>query len=135
MNHLSLDSSALIALLRREDGADAVQALLDDPDNLSFMHAVNLCEVYYGFRRAMGESYAERMVQVVQSMSIGICEDMDTAFWQEAGRFKADLVRISLADCFCLALAKRVDGEVVTADHHELDAVARQGSCKIRFIR
>jgi len=59
---------------------------------------------------------------------------MDDDFWQEAGRIKADFRRISLADCFCAALAARIDGEVVTADK-EFRPLAEQGGYKINFIR
>lgn len=57
------------------------------------------------------------------------------AFWQDAGRLKAQLMRVSLADCYCLALARRTGGDVPTADHHEFDALVPRGICPIRFIR
>ena len=52
---------------------------------------------------------------------------MDEDFWQEAGRIKADYKRVSLADCFCVALSNRVSGEVVTSDHHEINRLLRPG--------
>jgi predicted nucleic acid-binding protein len=60
---------------------------------------------------------------------------MDPDFWQTAGTHKAALRRISLADCFCLSLAIRVGGEVVTADRREFEPVQQQEICPIRFIR
>lgn len=45
------------------------------------------------------------------------------------------LLRISIADCFCIALTQRLNGEVVTCDHHEFDAIVPLNLCPIQFIR
>ena len=62
-------------------------------------------------------------------------DDMDIEFWQDAGELKAIHKRVSLADCSAIALAKRLDAELVTSDHHELDALADLDVCKILFFR
>ena len=43
--------------------------------------------------------------------------------------------RVSLADCFAIALALLENGTVLTSDHHELDPIAQADLCPIRFIR
>jgi predicted nucleic acid-binding protein len=43
--------------------------------------------------------------------------------------------RISLADCFGIALARRVGGELVTSDHHEIDPILPLRLCPLQFIR
>src|SRR5262249_54863391 len=106
------DSSALLALLRDEAGADVVDSLLSDRANVCLAHAVNLCEVYYDIARALDEAQARAAIQRLLLAGIGVREDMDTAFWQEAGRIKAQYRRVSLADCFCITLARRVNAEV-----------------------
>jgi len=60
---------------------------------------------------------------------------MDFAFWQRAGRLKADVKRISLADCFGLALSAVLEAEFVTADRHELEPLAHAPGYRLRFIR
>jgi predicted nucleic acid-binding protein len=60
---------------------------------------------------------------------------MDPHLWKTAGGFKADLVRVSLADCFAMALTQRLNAELMTSDHREFDPVAAQGLCPLRFIR
>jgi hypothetical protein len=60
---------------------------------------------------------------------------MDLAFWQRAGRLKADVKRVSVADCFGLALSAVPEAEFVTADRHELEPLAYVPSYRIRFIR
>jgi len=130
-----LDANAIIATIRKEQGADIVITAIDDPSNSCFIHSVNLCEVFYGFRRDFGESKAQNIIQDILSTGIIPREDMDFNFWQQAGRYKADLRRISLADCFCLALANRLDGTVLTSDHHEFDIVASRNLAQVEFFR
>lgn len=134
MNYI-LDSSALIAFLNGEPGANIVKDLLDDPALACFAHAVNICEVYYGFFREKDQMTAEAVVSDLISIGLQIREDMDRAFWLTVGYHKVTLRRIALADCFCLALSQRIDGELVTADHHEFDQVAQQQLHPIMFIR
>jgi PIN domain nuclease of toxin-antitoxin system len=129
------DASALIALLSMEQGALIVRQTLRDNPGACYVHAVNLCEVYYHVARVRDTPTAGRTVQLLGSTGIVVREDMDAAFWQDAGRLKATYVRVSLADCYCLALARRIGGEALTADHHEFDALTPHGLCPIRFIR
>lgn len=133
--NLIFDSGAVIAYLVRENGGDYVERLLRNSQHDCFIHAVNLCEIYYDFWRREGVERAESVVQDVLSVNLTVREDMDYAFWRQAGRYKAEIARISLADCFCLSLANRIGAEIVTADHHEFDRVAERGLCKVRFIR
>lgn len=131
--NLVLDANALIAYLEDEVGGSLVGSLLTDAENTCFVHSVNLCEVYYGARRGHGEEAAQQALLVLHDAGLLVREDMDDDFWQAAGRIKADYKRISLADCFCAALADRVGGEVVTADK-EFVPLADAGH-KINFIR
>jgi predicted nucleic acid-binding protein len=131
----TLDSSAMIAFLRDEPGADVVRLLLRDPDNRCYAHALNLCEVYYDFARRADGATARAAVQDLLTHGVVPREDLDAAFWQRAGNHKALLRRISPADCLCLALAERVNGELVTSDHHEFDPLVPLGLCAIQFIR
>ncbi len=130
---LVLDANALIALLNDEPGALLVRDLLRAES--CHIHAINLCEVYYDFLRVDGPAGAEQMLADVVQLQVTVHEDMDSEFWQQVGRYKADLRRISLADCFCLTLANRLGAEVVTSDHHEFDTVESKGLCAVRFIR
>ena len=129
-----LDANAIISMLNNEPGGADVAAIIDDLENTCCIHAVNLCEIYYGIRREKGETYAQNRISLIKDAGIRVHEDMDERFWQEAGRIKADFRRISLADCFCAVLARRLGGEVVTTDH-EFDPLAASGVWKVRFIR
>ncbi len=128
-----LDACAMIAFLRDEPGAEQVEAFFRHDHCMA--HAVNVCEVYYDFFRAENEATAKNAVTDLVALGLKIKEDMDQPFWQEIGRLKAEIKRISLADCFAVALAKRINASIVTSDHHEFDSIAESGLCKILFIR
>jgi predicted nucleic acid-binding protein len=115
--------------------ARSLQDLLLERADLCIAHAVNLCEVYYKFNRAGGEAAAQAALDELETVGVNVRQDMDRELWQEAGRLKATLKRIALADCFALALAKREAGTVVTSDHHEFDPIALAGHCPVKFIR
>ncbi|MCA1626700.1 MAG: PIN domain-containing protein [Acidobacteria bacterium] len=129
-----LDACAMIALLRAESGEDVVWACLSDPLNLCFAHAINLCEVYYDFHRDAGEPAADSAIADLKSLGIIERNDFDEDFWKDAGKLKAG-GKISLADCFAIALTNRISGTLLSFDHHELDVVAAAGICPITFIR
>ena len=127
-----MDASALMAFFRDEVGAGLVEQLIRD--NECSVHVVNLCEVYYGSRRKSGEKEADKVIEDLSEMGVVPHEDIDTEFWKQVGAYKADIGGLSLADCFCLALATRVNGEIVTSDH-EFDKVVERNLCPVRFIR
>ena len=132
--NLVFDANALIAYLEDEPGAELVEGLLNSRASIGFVHSINLCEVYYGARREYGEQPAKAAIAELRKAGLSVREDMDEDLWLEAGRLKADHRKISLADCFCAALANRIGGEVVTADR-EFEPLKDAGACKVRFIR
>lgn len=131
-----LDACALIALLRNEPGCEEVRSLLVDSDTLCFIHAVNLCEVYYDCLRSYDETQAEQMLIDLSGCGLLLREDMDAGFWKKAGQLKAQ-GRISLADAFAVTLAEREKAILITSDHHEFDPLLAAGvlSVLVRFIR
>lgn len=128
-----MDASAQVAWIRREPGAEMVESLLIDPANSCLAHGVNVCEVYYGFWRAGGISAADAAVRDLYAAGIALREDLDTLFLQEAARIRA-VYGVPFADSFCVALARRVQGELVTADRKDFAPVASLGLCTVRFI-
>ena len=129
-----LDSTAMIAFLANEQGADVIENILTEPNAVCFAHAINLCEIWYQAFRNGGETLADQAVQSLASIGIITRTDFDDAFWREAGKLKGSH-RMSLADALGLALTIRLNGEFLTSDHHELDPVAATGICPITFFR
>ena len=128
-----LDACALIAFIRSEDGADRVEQRLIEGGCL--VHALNLCEVYYDCIRRDGEARANAILTDLQDAGLSARSDIDEDFWKDAGRIKAEVARISLADCFAVALARRVGMPVMTSDHHEFDNILERGLCAVQFLR
>lgn len=129
-----LDSSAVIAYLRGEPGKERVAVALLDENNSCRMHAVNLCEVFYDTLRTSGESVANSVWTDLASIGVQSVTEMDEDFLKEVGRIKVKH-KISLADCFTLALNRRCQAEMLTADHHEFDPIVAAGESGIVFIR
>ena len=130
-----LDASALIAYLRGELGGEEVREILANPDHQCLAHAINLCEVHYDFFRASGEAVAKEALQDLEAAGVVRRADISPAFCEDVGSLKATQRRISLADCFALALAKLCSATVLTSDRHEFAPIAEQGEYAIRFIR
>jgi len=129
-----LDASAMVAYLTGEPGGPVVESLLSDPHASCYAHSVNLCEVFYDSLRMTNERQARQTIADLYAAGIVERHDLSRTFWQSVGRLKAR-GRISLADCFGIALAQTLGGELVTSDHHEFDALVPLGIVPIHFIR
>ena len=129
-----LDASALISFLRDETGAEAVQNLLSLTQTC-YVHALNLCEVYYDFWTASSQEAAESAITDLIVLGVAERNDMDSEFWREVGHLKAVYRRVSLADCCALALASRLGATLVSADRHEFEPLLAVGICQIELIR
>jgi len=118
-----LDSSAILAFAQGEDGADVVDAALRDASRCGAANWSEVAQKVLGagrdwdLVRALLASYGLRVEPV----------GMEDAEWA-ARRWVRD-EGLSLADRLCLALAARVDEDVLTAD------VAWGSSGRVRQIR
>ena len=132
-----LDACALIAAIKQEDGALTDAELYEEAVNGSadiIINKVNLLEVYYGFRCEHGKDYADAILESVINSIVEVSDlSMDTLI--EAGRIKSEYRRISLADSIVLAETLNRSGHLVTADHHEMDALDKAGLVNFLWIR
>lgn len=135
MASLVFDACALVAFAYDEEGADRLETYLASEENTCFVHSLNFCEFYYQAYRRSSKQDAVRMLNEFLDLGLILRDDMDIDFWQDAGELKAIHKKVSVADCCAIALAKRLDADLVTSDHHELDALADLGVCKITFFR
>lgn len=124
----------MIAFLANEPGAEAVEDVLTEPGSTCYAHAFNLCEVYYLYYRRGGAAVADGTIHDLLDLGIIARNDLDTAFWKSAGALKGRHA-LSLPDAFCIALAQRLRGTVVTTDHGEFDPLIALGYCPILFVR
>lgn len=130
------DACAVIALLQAEEGASIVVDLLQaEEDQRCLVHAINVCEIYYDVFRRDGEEIADGVKEILEGYGFELIEEVPPALWKAAGKIKGAWKRVSLADCFALALTMAESGTLVTSDHHELDPLAQAKVCPIHFIR
>ncbi len=123
----------MVAYLTGEPGGQTVEALLSDPNCACFAHAVNFCEVFYDSLRRTDLNQARQTVTDLLAAGIVERRDMTREFWESVGTFKSQ-GRISLADCFCLAVARELSAELITSDHREFDPILALGVARIKFI-
>ena len=108
-----VDASAVLAWLFKERGEEVVDKVLP----LSVLSAVNLAEVLY---RADEEGMSTRTLrQDLEALGVTVEPfiDEDARRVQEIRRAaRRESIRLSLADCCCLATAARLDLPVVGGD-------------------
>ena len=138
MKRYVLDACALIAIANKETGCDAVQDLIrraEAGEAAVCISIVNLFEVYYKLIQQKGIKPADTFIKsVLYGSPIEIIGTISIGIFREAARFKT-AYKISLADSLALASAFCMDGVLVTADHHELDAVEQSGDVQLFWIR
>lgn len=112
-----LDSFALIAYFRDEEGAETMEDLLvaaGRKDNPLHMTDVNYAEVKYSVVKKDGMPAWEEAARVLQSLPIDF-HSTSRSLADTAADFKARF-QISLADAFAAALAKEKQAELITGD-------------------
>ena len=132
-----LDACAMLAVLSDEPGADVVEEIYEKAtlgEAILAMNKLNLLEVYYDLIRVYGKERANRFYNEVRHLPIRIYQEITDEVFTEAGQLKASY-KISLADSIALAQAIALGGELLTADHHEFDAIQGSGAVRFRWIR
>ncbi len=112
-----LDSFAVLAYLGDEVGAAEVEEMLgaasDDRAEL-WMCVINLGEVLYTVEREAGLEAAQRAAAIIDHLPITIV-DADQPLTFAAAHVKANHT-LAYADAFAVALARDLNGQVVTGD-------------------
>jgi ribonuclease VapC len=106
-----LDSSAILAVLNAEPGANVVAAALND----ALISTVNYAEVV-GKLVERGDSYALAL-SALAAIALNVA-DFDLALAQRTGELRAVTKKrgLSLGDRACLSLAEREGVPAITAD-------------------
>lgn len=117
-----LDTSALLAFIEDEPGADRVEAILRSEEVLIPWTA--LLEVYYITRQRKGEVEAERRYAMLKVLNATILWEVDEPTLLHAARLKS-AHRLSFADALAAAMAAQNDAVLVHKDP-EFDALARE---------
>ena len=112
-----LDSYAVLAFLFHEKGSEKIRELLEKAaasDKVLFITAPNWAEVRYIIERKVGATGWRETRTKLLGLPITIVP-ADQALAEIAGEIKV-LGKMSLADCFAVALAKQKKADVYTGD-------------------
>lgn len=111
MSTTVLDTSALLAWLREEPGADEVDPLLDE----AVVSTVNLSELAQKLTQHSAD--ATRTITRLRTLGLHVEPFTDTDALVAAQLWPhTRTAGLSLGDRACLALARRLDAPVATAD-------------------
>jgi predicted nucleic acid-binding protein len=134
MANFVLDSYALLAFFRNEEGSDQVEKLLTEAaadKHELFLTNVNAGEVYYMSHRKDGTAKAELAWKAMRQFPIHIV-DADLEFTLAAAKLKAKY-RISFADAFAAVLTIKRKATLITGDD-EFEALHKEPGFKVKFI-
>jgi PIN domain nuclease of toxin-antitoxin system len=132
-----LDASALLALLKEEEGYQAVNELFRRAHHGEItlsMSIVNLIEVFYLFIRERGMAIAVETLEQIYASSIEIIDTISRPVLNEASRLKGTY-KMALGDAIGLATARSLDAPFVTADYNELGEVEQKEAVSLLWIR
>jgi ribonuclease VapC len=130
-----LDSSAILALLWDEPGADRVQAIVEVAQRAATpcpMTAVNWGEVLYKIGQRAGSWAVPLAIEKLDGMPIALV-DADRDLTVRAAMLKASR-GMGLADAYCAALAIALDAPVLTCDS-DFDDLERDGLLEVLRAR
>ncbi len=134
MAHFVLDSYAMLAYFRNEEGREKVEQLLNEAvvnKHELYMTCVNAGEVYYMAYRKDGADKAALVWKALQQFPIHITE-VDMAFTNKAAHIKARY-KLSYADAFAAALTINKKAVLITGDD-EFKALTGEPNFKVRFL-
>lgn len=112
-----LDSFALLAFLEDETGAAVVGRILSQCSQRlahSWLSIINYGEVLYITEREQGVRSAQKVIAWIDQLPTQVM-DADRRLTFEAAHIKANHA-LSYADAFVVALAQRMDAQIVTGD-------------------
>ena len=134
MAHFVLDSYALLAFFRNEEGGEKVEQLLNEAatdKHELYITCINAGEVYYTSSKKDGAAKAEFVWKAMRQFPIHII-DMDLEFTLAAVKLKAKY-SISYADAFADALTIKRKATLITGDD-EFDALIGESGFKVKWL-
>ncbi len=134
MANFVMDSYAMLAFFRNEQGGEKVEQLLNEAaadKHELFLTCINAGEIYYMSHRKDGAGKAELVWKALLQFPIQIIE-ADLEFSLSAAKIKAKY-SISYADAFAAALTIKRKATLVTGDD-EFDALLAEPHFKVKYL-
>jgi predicted nucleic acid-binding protein len=108
-----LDTSAILAFLEDEEGAERVESLLRNEEIV--LPFLVLLEIYYITLQEQTEDIADQRYALLKQLPVKYLFNVDEPILLTAGRFKSRF-RISLADALIAAFAVQLEAILVHKD-------------------
>ena len=134
MAHFVLDSYAMLAYFRNEEGGEKVGQLLQEAaadKHELYMTCINAGEVFYMAWRKDGTDKAALVWKALQQFPIHIT-DVDLTFTHKAALLKAKN-KLSFADAFAAALAISKKATLITGDD-EFESLKGETNFKVKYL-
>ncbi len=134
MAHFVLDSYALLAYFRHEEGAEKIAQLLNETatgKHELHMSCINAGEVYYMSYRKDGAEKASLVWKALQEFPIHIHE-VDLSFTFKVAQIKAKY-KLSYADAFAAVLTITKKATLITGDD-EFENMAGETNFKVNYL-
>jgi predicted nucleic acid-binding protein len=134
MAHFVLDSYAMLAYFRNEEGGEKVGQLLQEAaadKHELYMTCINAGEIFYMAWRKDGADKAALVWKALQQFPIHITE-VDLAFTHKAALLKAK-GKLSFADAFAAALAISKKATLITGDD-EFESLKGETNFKVKYL-
>jgi PIN domain nuclease of toxin-antitoxin system len=132
-----LDSSALLAYLKTEEGADIVEELINkarEQNKPLFMSTANLTEVLYDQAKDATPAAILDIWDIISILPITFINKIGINISREAARIKM-VYHIALGDCFGLATCHNYGGTFVTADNGEMRKIEQDEGFSMLWVR
>ncbi len=129
-----LDSYAMLAFFRKEEGAEKVKDYLNGASANKielYMTCINAGEVYYMSVRKENIIKADIVWKALLSFPIHII-NVDLDFTLAAANIKGKY-SVSYADAFAAALTVKKKATLITGDH-EFDALMKMPNFKVKYL-
>lgn len=134
MAHFVLDSYAMLAYFRDEDGRTTIEQLLNETvagKHTLYMSCINAGEVYYMAYRKDGVSKADVVWKALQQFPIHMIE-VDMALAHKGAVIKAKY-KLSFADAFAAVLTISKKATLITVDK-EFNNLVKETNFKVKFL-
>ena len=125
-----LDTSALLAFMTGEEGADQVERILLGKENRLFISWAVLFEIYYITKRTRGDKDADKRFVLIKELPVSVLWNMEEPDVLTSARIKAQF-RVSFADSIIAATALRQDAILV---HKDPEYECLSGMIKLRSL-
>lgn len=132
MKHTVFDASALLAYMSKDDGWEVVEGRIFGGSHMTYLHSLHAAEMVYWMieKKKRQQDVLETFRDFRQYGCFQLHNGMGEEVWRTAALYKAEY-GVGMSDCFALALAVKLQAEVLTADASGLGKLHREGRAPV----